>query len=104
MIDAGLGITIATDYNPGSTPSGNVPFLLSLACLKLKMTPQEAINAITINGAYAMELENTHGSITVGKEANIIFTDPISSIDFIPYAFGSNVIDKVMLKGKIYPS
>lgn len=104
MIDAGLGITIATDYNPGSTPSGNVPFLLSLACLKLKMTPQEAINAITINGAYAMELENTHGSITVGKEANLIFTDPISSIDFIPYAFGSNVIDKVMLKGKIYPS
>lgn len=101
MIDAGLGLAIATDYNPGSTPSGNVPFLLSLACLKLKMTPQEAINAITINGAYAMELEKSHGSITIGKEANLIFTEAISSIDFIPYAFGSNVIDKVMLKGKI---
>ncbi len=100
MIDEGLGLAIATDYNPGSTPSGNIPFLLSLACNKMKLLPTEAINAITINGAYAMELENDYGSITKGKIANLIITKPVPSLAFIPYAFGSNHIQKVIVKGK----
>ena len=101
MIDAGLPVALATDYNPGSTPSGRMPFVLSLACIKLRMTPEEAINAATINGARAMELEKDHGSIAVGKYANLIITHPIPSLAYLPYAFGSNLIDKVLIKGKI---
>lgn len=101
MIDAGLPVALATDYNPGSTPSGRMPFVLSLACIKLRMTPEEAINAATLNGARAMELENDYGSIAIGKYASLILTRPIPSLAYLPYAFGSNLIDKVLIKGKI---
>ena len=100
MIDAGLPLALATDYNPGSTPSGNMNFVVSTACIKMKMTPEEAINAATINGAYAMGLEKQLGSITIGKQANLIVTKPINSYGFIPYSFGNNQIEKVYLKGK----
>jgi imidazolonepropionase len=100
MIDRGLGVCIATDYNPGSSPSGNIAFLLSLACNRMKLLPEEAINAVTINGACALELEASHGSIAVGKKANLILTKKIPSLEYIPYAFGSNHIDKVMIDGK----
>lgn len=100
MIDAGLPLALATDYNPGSTPSGNMNFVVSTACIKMKMTPEEVINAATINGAYAMGLENEVGSITKGKQANIILTKPINSYGFIPYSFGANQIEKVFLKGE----
>jgi imidazolonepropionase len=99
MIAAGLPIALATDYNPGSTPSGNMNFVVATACIKMKMTPEEAINAATINGAYAMEISNTHGSITIGKKANLIITKPIASYYQLPYAFGSNLIDAVILEG-----
>ena len=99
MIDAGLPLALATDFNPGSTPSGNMNFVVSTACIKMKMTPEEAINAATINGAYAMGLENEVGSITKGKQANFILTKTINSYGFIPYAFGVNQIEKVFLKG-----
>jgi len=99
MIDAGLPLALATDYNPGSTPSGNMNFVLATACIKMKMTPEEAINAATINGAYAMGLEQELGSITIGKLANLILTKPIDSYAFIPYSFATNHIDKVFLKG-----
>lgn len=100
MLDAGLPIALASDYNPGSSPSGRMPFVLSLACTQLKMTPEEAINAATINGARAMELENTHGSIAVGKIANFFITKLIPSIAYLPYAFGSDVIEQVYIQGK----
>jgi imidazolonepropionase len=100
MIDAGLPLALATDFNPGSTPSGNMNFVVSTACIKMKMTPEEAINAATINSAYAMGLENKVGSITKGKLANFIITKPINSYGFIPYSFGVNQIEKVFLKGK----
>ncbi|MGB5322964.1 imidazolonepropionase [Lutimonas sp.] len=99
MMDEGLAIALATDFNPGSTPSGNMNFVISTACIKMKMTPEEAINAATINGAYAMGLSSSHGSITKGKFANLIVTKDIPSYHFIPYAFGSNLIEKVMIKG-----
>ncbi|WP_289661510.1 imidazolonepropionase [Flavobacterium panacagri] len=101
MIKAGLPIALATDFNPGSTPSGNMNFVVATACIKMKMTPEEAINAATINGAYAMGLSETHGSITKGKKANLILTKPISSFYQIPYAFGSNLIESVFIEGKI---
>lgn len=101
MIKAGLPLALATDFNPGSTPSGNMNFVVATACIKMKMTPEEAINAATINGAYAMGLSETHGSITRGKKANLILTKPISSYYQIPYAFGSNLIESVFLEGKI---
>jgi len=101
MIAAGLPLAIATDYNPGSTPSGNMNFVVATACIKMKMTPEEAINAATINGAYAMGISNTHGSITIGKKANLIITKAISSYYQLPYAFGSNLIDSVFIEGKI---
>ena len=101
MIKAGLPLALATDFNPGSTPSGNMNFVVATACIKMKMTPEEAINAATINGAYAMGLSETHGSITKGKKANLILTKPISSYYQIPYAFGTNLIESVFLEGEI---
>lgn len=100
LIDAGAAIALATDYNPGSSPSGNIPLLISLACVQMKMTPEEAFNAATINGAFAMEVENEVGSITKGKNANFILTKEIPSLAYMPYAFGSQHIDKVMIKGE----
>ena len=100
MIDAGLPLAIATDFNPGTTPSGNMNFVVAAACIKMKMTPEEAINAATINGAYAMGISNTHGSITKGKRANIIITRPLTSYYQLPYEFTSNLIDKVMIEGQ----
>ena len=102
MIAAGLPIALATDYNPGSTPSGNMNFVVATACIKMKMTPEEAINAATINGAYAMGISATHGSITIGKKANLIITKPIPSYYQLPYAFGSNLIDFVLVEGEIF--
>jgi len=102
MIAAGLPIALATDYNPGSTPSGNMNFVVATACIKMKMTPEEAINAATINGAYAMGISNTHGSITKGKKANLIITKEIPSYYQLPYAFGSNLIAAIILEGKLY--
>lgn len=101
MIAAGLPIALATDYNPGSTPSGNMNFVVATACIKMKMTPEEAINAATINGAYAMGISETHGSITAGKKANLIITKPIPSYYQLPYAFGSNLIETTLIEGKI---
>ena len=97
MIDEGLAIALATDYNPGSTPSGKIPFVISLACIYQRLTPEEAINAVTLNSAYAMGISDTHGSITVGKKANIIITKEISSYNYIPYAFGGNHVERVLL-------
>ena len=99
MIDAGLPLAIATDYNPGSTPSGNMNFVVATACIKMKMTPEEAINAATINAAYAMNVLDKVGSISRGKIANIILTKEINSYNFIPYSFGNHCIDKVYLRG-----
>ena len=101
MIDAGLPLALATDFNPGTTPSGNMNLVVATACIKMKMTPEEAINAATINGAYAMGISDTHGSITIGKKANLIITKPISSYYQIPYAFGSNLIEDVIIDGTI---
>ena len=100
MLAAGLPLALATDFNPGSTPSGNMNFVVATACIKMKMTPEEAINAATINGAFAMGISNSHGSITVGKKANVIITKPITSYYQLPYAFGSNLIETVLLEGK----
>lgn len=100
MIDAGAAIALASDYNPGSSPSGNMNLVAALSCIQMKMLPEEAINAATINGAFAMDLQDEAGSIAVGKRANLIFTRPIPSIAYIPYAFGSNLIDKVMISGE----
>jgi imidazolonepropionase len=101
MISAGLPLAIASDYNPGSAPCGNMSLMISLACLKMKMTPEEAINAATINTAYALEILATHGSITKGKVANIFITKPMSSVAFLPYSFGANLVEHVILNGKI---
>jgi len=101
IIKAGLPIALATDYNPGSCPSGNMNFIVATACIKMKMTPEETINAATLNAAYAMGLENELGSITVDKWANFIITKPINSYASIPYAFGDNPIESVYLMGKI---
>lgn len=100
LIDAGCAIALASDFNPGSSPSGNMNMVVSMSCIQMKMLPEEAINAATINGAYAMELGEQTGSITPGKRANLIFTKPISSLAYLPYAFGSNLIDKVMINGR----
>jgi imidazolonepropionase len=101
MIDAGLPVAVASDYNPGSSPTGNMPLMTSLACIRMKLTPEEAFNATTINTAAALEITNTHGSITQGKVASLYITKPIPSLAFMPYAFGSNLIDTVILKGKV---
>jgi len=101
MINAGLPLALASDYNPGSSPSGNMKLVMSLGCIRLRMLPEEVINAVTINSAYAMGISQTHGSIAVGKVANLFITREIPSYEFMPYAFGSNLIDTVILKGKI---
>ncbi|ELR70043.1 Imidazolonepropionase [Fulvivirga imtechensis AK7] len=104
MIEAGLPVALATDYNPGSAPCGKMPFMLSLACIKMKMTPEEAINSGTINSAYAIELQNDYGSITKGKVANVFITSEIPSYAYMPYAFGANLIDATILNGEIIRS
>lgn len=101
MLEAGLPLAIASDYNPGSSPSGNMAQMIALACIKMKLTPEEAINAATLNTAYALELGDQYGSITKGKVANVFITKPIPSVAYLPYAFGSNVVDTVILTGKI---
>lgn len=103
MIDAGLAVAMASDYNPGSSPSGNIKLVMSLGCIRLKMLPEEVINAVTINSAYAMGISDTHGSIAMGKVANLFITKEMPSYSFMPYAFGSNLIEKVILKGSEYP-
>lgn len=100
LIDAGCAVALASDYNPGSSPSGNMNLVVAMSCIQMKMLPEEAINAATINGAYAMELEKELGSIMVGKKANLIFTKAIPSLPAIPYYFGTNLIDKVMIAGE----
>ena len=101
MIDAGLPVAMASDFNPGSSPSDNMQFILSMGCIKYKMVPEEAINAVTLNGAYAMGLETELGSIAVGKKANVFITREIPSVHYMPYAFGSNKVDTVILNGRI---
>ncbi len=100
ILNAGLPLALASDFNPGTTPSGNMNFVVATACIKMKMTPEEAINAATINGAYAMDISKTHGSITKGKKANLIITKPLNSFYEIPYCFGSNLIESVIINGK----
>lgn len=102
MIDDGCAIALASDFNPGSSPSGNMNTVVSMSCIQMKMLPEEAINAATINGAYAMELQNELGSITTGKKANLVFMKPLPSLAYMPYAFGTNLIDKVMIAGNFY--
>lgn len=99
LIDQGNALAIASDFNPGSSPSGNMNIVLALSCIQMKMLPEEAINAATLNGAYAMEVQNEAGSITIGKKANLIFTKPIPSIAYLPYYYGQNLIEKVMVNG-----
>lgn len=100
MIDSGLGIAVASDYNPGSTPSGDMKFVVSLACIKLRLLPEEAINAATVNAAYAMGLSRDYGTVTVGKRASFFITEPISSVSFIPYSYTTPVIRRVFLDGE----
>ncbi|MBS1579522.1 MAG: imidazolonepropionase [Bacteroidetes bacterium] len=100
LINKNAAVALASDYNPGSSPSGNMNFVNAISCIQMKMLPEEVINASTINGAYAMELEKQVGSVTVGKNANLIFTKQIPSLAYLPYSFGNNLIDKVMINGK----
>ena len=100
IIDAGCAVALASDYNPGSCPSGNMNLVIAMSCIQMKMLPEEAIQAATLQGAYAMELENEVGSITVGKYANIILTKPLPTLAYLPYSFGSNLIEKVMIRGE----
>ncbi|MFZ1534619.1 MAG: amidohydrolase family protein, partial [Chitinophagaceae bacterium] len=102
LLDAGCAIALATDFNPGSSPSGNMNLVIAMSCIQMKMLPEEAINAATLNGAYAMEVQEELGSITVGKKANLIFTKTIPSLPYLAYAFGSNNIDKVMINGEFF--
>lgn len=101
LIDEGCAVALASDYNPGSSPSGNMNLIIAMSCIQMKMLPEEAINAATINGAYAMGLERESGSITVGKKANLIITKPMPSLAYFPYFFGANLIDQVMIQGEI---
>lgn len=101
MIDAGLGVAIASDYNPGSTPSGDMKFVVSLACIKMRLLPNEALNAATINGAFAMGENKNYGSIAKGKVANFFITTPLPSVDYIPYAYTTPIVNKVVLGGKV---
>lgn len=99
LINAGAAVTLASDYNPGSSPSGNMNFVVSLSCIQMKLLPEEAINAATYNGACAMEIQSDHGSISPGKKANLIFTKPVTSLAYLPYSFGTNSISRVMING-----
>ncbi len=101
MIDSGLPVAMASDYNPGSSPSGNMQFVMSLGCVKMKMLPEEVIHAVTLNGAYAMGVEDMLGSIAVGKQANVFITTRIPTYSFLPYAYGSNKVDQVIIGGRI---
>ena len=101
MINQGLPVALASDYNPGSTPSGNMNFVSSLGCIKLKMTPEQVINATTINTAYAMGIEKELGSICIGKKANLFITKPIKSYAYLAYSFGENLISKVIINGQL---
>ena len=101
MIQAGLPVALASDYNPGSTPSGNMNFVASLGCIQLKMTPEEVINATTINTAYALGASDELGSIAIGKKANLFITKPMPSYAYLPYAFGHNQIETIIVNGKI---
>ncbi|MEX1189691.1 MAG: imidazolonepropionase [Bacteroidia bacterium] len=101
MINAGLPIALASDYNPGSSPSGRMSFVISLACIQLRMTPEEAINAATINSAYAMNLSDSHGSITKGKAGSVFITHAIPSIAYLPYSFGAQLVKSTIIKGKV---
>ena len=101
MMAEGLPLALASDFNPGTSPSGNMNFVVATACIKMKMTPEEAINAATINGAYAMGISGSHGSITVGKKANLIITKPLNSFYELPYSFGTDFIEQVLLNGKL---
>ncbi|HDR88823.1 MAG TPA: imidazolonepropionase [Bacteroidetes bacterium] len=101
MIDAGLPVALASDYNPGSSPSGNMKLIMSLGCIQMKMLPEEAIYAVTINGAGAMGVEKETGSITRGKKANLILTVPVPGYEFLPYAYGSNLVESVWLNGNL---
>lgn len=100
MIDSGLPLAMASDYNPGSSPSGNMQLVMSLGCIKMKMLPEEVINAVTINGAYAMGVQEELGSVAVGKIANLVITKPIPTYAFLPYAYGSNKVEQVIINGK----
>lgn len=102
LINAGLPLAIASDYNPGSSPTGNMQMMVSMACIKMKMTPEEALNAATINTAAAMEILDSHGSITKGKVANVLITRPIPSLAYLPYAFGTQWVDQVIINGMVY--
>jgi imidazolonepropionase len=97
MMEAGLGIALASDFNPGSTPTGNLQVVMSLACIKMKMTPEEAINALTINAAYAMDLSETHGTISIGRKTPVILTKEIPSLAYLAYAFGDNHVEKIIV-------
>ncbi len=101
MLAAGLPLAIASDYNPGSSPSGNMPLMISLACIRMRLTPEEAINAATFNTAYALGLLDQLGSITVGKRANVFITKPMPSVAYVPYAYGSSLVDKVFVNGAV---
>ncbi|MFZ9695497.1 MAG: imidazolonepropionase, partial [Chitinophagaceae bacterium] len=101
LLEAGAAIALASDYNPGSAPSGNMNDVVSQACIRMRMLPEEAINAATLNGAHAMGLEDRCGSIQIGKLANVVITKPISSLAYLPYAFGTNLIEQVILKGQV---
>ena len=102
MVDKGLAVCLATDFNPGSSPNGRMQFVISLACTQMKLTPEEAMNACTINGAAALEISHTHGSITRGKIANVCITKPINSLAYLPYAFGDNLIETVIVNGHVF--
>ncbi len=101
IIDAGLPLALASDFNPGSSPSGNMKLVMSLGCTQMKMLPEETLHAVTLNSAYAMGLHETHGSICVGKKANIVISKPVPSLAYLPYAYGSDLIDTVILNGKV---
>ena len=101
FIDSGLGLALASDYNPGSSPCGDMRFVMSLGCIQMRLTPIQSFNACTLNSAYAMGVEGEAGSITVGKKANVIITNKIPSLTWIPYCYRSPFINKVLLGGKV---
>ena len=101
MINAGLPVAMASDFNPGTSPSGNMQFVLSCACIRYRMTPEEALNATTLNTAYAMDVANELGSITKGKIANVMITKPMTQLEFMPYYYGANKVQTMILKGKV---